>query len=406
MNSATRSLIILLVTFCTEVSLAQNSYNLTLADSGTAQHAPRIEYRNARAYLAYIQAKVGANGDIMFATRPLGQQLFSAPVAITTTGTVNASLQRGPEFVVTPDGMIHMVWMEQRFKANPDVFYSRGTENGTNWSEAIDISQDAQLATQDFPSIAADSSGNVYVAWIDNREIIEGKSMNDHVYLTRSFNGGVTWDVPRKAENNPGGVGGSCECCRTAIAASADGDLYIAYRTNMANIRDIFVSRSNDKGETFDESIRVQTKEWMVHACPATGPMVALDARENLHVVYRSAANANKAAIFYNLLPNGMNRTFTEIPLTPVGGSTANYADIAVTPNGALNVVYQQSGLIYERNSTNGGNSWSSATKLDSLDAMQVFPIVGYDPATSTLSTLWQDDRRDKNDILLLDRAF
>ncbi len=406
MTTVMKSLFVLALMCWAAVSQAQTTANLTLADSGIAQLAPRIEHRDGRAYLAYIKAAVGSNGDIMLATRAPGEQTFSMPAAVTSTGKINATLQRGPEFAVAPDGTIHMVWMEQRFKANPDIFYSRGTENGTKWTEAEDISRDAQIATQDFPSIAVDSAGNVYVAWIDNREIVEGMSTNDHLYLTRSFDGGMTWDTPKRAERNPGALGGTCECCRTAMAASADGDLYIAYRTNMDNLRDIFVARSNNKGDTFDESIRVQTKEWMIHACPATGPMVALDARENLHVVYRSAANANKAAIFYNLLPKGMSRTFTEIPMTTASGSSANYADIAVTPNGAMSLVYQQSGLIYERISTDGGNSWSSATETDSLDVMQAFPIVGYDPAVGMLSTLWQDDRRDKNDIVAIERPF
>lgn len=406
MNSASRLFLFVALFACSTSASAQSLTNLTLADSGAAQLAPRIEHRNGRSYAAYIRARSGSNGDIMFMTRGAGEMTFSAPVAVTNTGKINATLQRGPEFVVAPDGTIHMVWMEQRIANSPDVFYSRGTKHGTEWTQPVDISQDGQIATQDFASIAVDSSGNVYVAWVDNREVPQGKSMNDHIYITRSFNGGMTWDAPRRAEKNPGAIGGSCECCRTAIAASADGDLYIVYRTNMENIRDIFVARSTDKGETFEESIRVQTKEWRINACPATGPMAALDSRENLHMVYRSAANANKAVVFYNLLPKGFDQTFTEMPLTPIWGTTANYADIAVTDSGAISVVYQQSGQIYERASSNGGTYWTPDVPVDSAGSDQGYPIVGSNDATHKLVILWQDDRRDKNDILAQERDF
>lgn len=366
---------------------------------GVPELAPRIEYRDGIKFIAYIQAKQGANGDIMFTSA--SGNAFSGPVAVTTSGKVNASLQRGPEFVFSPNGFVHLVWMEQKINNSPDIFYSRSTNGGMAWSAPLDISRDQQRATQDFPSIASDSAGNLYVAWIDNRDLIDGNSQNDHLYFTRSLDQGNTWDTPRRAENNPGNIGGSCECCRTAIAASPDGDLYVAYRTNMQNMRDIFVARSYDRGETFGESIRVQTAPWMIMACPATGPMIALDERENLHIVYRSAGNQNRSAVYYNLLPNGSSRTFPEIPLTALAGSGANYPDIAVSEAGSLSVVYQQSGSVYNRSSSDGGNTWTPAAKFDMTASTQTYPTVAYDPASAGFSTVWQDDRRDMGDVML-----
>jgi hypothetical protein len=398
---------LLIVLFCSfPISAqAQPSYILTTADSGVSQMAPRVEHKANETYIAYIRANSGASGDIMFTSRSIDAE-FIAPVAVTNSGKVNASLQRGPEFVVAPNGSIHMVWMEQRIDNNPDIFYARSTDNGVTWTSARDISLDGQRATQDFPSIAVDSLGGLYVIFIDNRDVVDDISTNDHISITRSFDDGTTWTAPVRVEKNPGDVGGSCECCRTAIAASPDGHVYVVYRSNMKNYRDIFVARSMNRGESFEESIRVQTTPWMIMACPATGPMVTLDARENLHVVYRSSAINNKSAIFYNLLPNGSDKTFKEQSLSPAGGSSANFADIAVTPKGALSVVYQQSGLIYERVSTDGGNFWRAATKVDSLDAMQSFAIVSYDAQQKALLTSWQDDRRDPSDIIYKETPF
>jgi hypothetical protein len=388
---------------------------LELSHEGTVELAPRIAYRDGIKYIAYIRGVQGANGDIMFAVQLNSDSAtpssFKTPVAITNTGKVNATLQRGPEFVFSPNGHIHLVWMEQKISNSPDIFYSRSTDDGMTWSAPKDISRDEQRAAQDFPSIAADSAGNLYVDWIDNRDLIDGNSQNDHLYLTRSLDNGNTWETPKRIDNNPGSdgqpSGGSCECCRTAIAASPDGDVYVGYRTNMDNpddrsSRDIFVERSADRALNFGQAIRVQTKPWMIMACPATGPMIALDKRQNLHIVYRSAAYDDKSILFYNLLPKGSDRTFNEIPLTNLAGSGANFPDIALAMSGALSVVYQQSGSVFNRLSLDGGNTWTMAMKLDAASTTQSFPRIAYDLWTSDFSAVWQDTRRDDGDVMLL----
>jgi hypothetical protein len=378
---------------------AQESMNLTIAETG-AQVAPRIESKAGRVYAAYIRLKQLSNGDIMFRSRGAGEQMFSSAVAVTNTGKINATLQRGPEFVVTPDGTIHMVWMEARVGTNPDIYYSRGTENGTKWSAPVDISVDQQRATQDFPSIAADSAGNIFVAWIDNRDLIDGKLENDQIYTTRSTDGGTNWSAPKRASFNPGDVGGSCECCRTSIAATPDGDVLITYRVNMDNRRDIFVSRSRDMGVTFQTAIRVQTKPWMIMACPATGPMTALDKKGNLHIVYRSAASG-EGFVYYNLLMHNASQTFVEMKLSSTG--SANNADIAVSENGALSAVYESGSNVVERRSYDGGNSWTQEIPIDEVTSTKAYPTTTVDHATSKVLTVWQDDRRDKNDVMLLE---
>lgn len=374
--------------------------NLTSAEIG-AQVAPRIESRSGRTYAAYVRLKQLANGDIMFMSRGAGEQMFSSAVAVTNTGKINATLQRGPEFVVTPDGTIHMVWMEARVGTNPDIYYSRGTEDGTKWSAPVDISVDQQRATQDFPSIAADSAGNIFVAWIDNRDLIDGKLENDQIYMTRSSDGGATWSAPKRASFNPGDVGGSCECCRTSIAATPDGDVLITYRVNMDNHRDIFVARSRDMGVTFQTAIRVQTKPWMIMACPATGPMTALDKKGNLHIVYRSAASG-EGFVYYNQLMHDASMTFPEMRLSSTG--SANNADISVAENGALTTVYESGDDVVERRSYDGGNSWSEETVVEAVNSTKAYPTTTVDLATSKVISVWQDDRRDKSDVMLLER--
>ena len=376
----------------TQLSSAQSKAPeiISLADSGSTDLTPRIAHKNGITYAAWIQAGLSANGNIAFATRGAGEAQFATPVLLTTSAKVNATLQRGPEFVVTPDGTIHVVWMEE-----VDIHYSRSVDRGRTWSAPVDISRDDHRATQDFPSIAADSLGVLYVIWVDNRDLIDGKSSNDHIVMTRSSDNGATWDLPRKVENNPGGEGGSCECCRTSIAAAGDGHVFIAYRSNISNRRDIFAARSLNGGAIFETSIALQSKPWHLMSCPATGPLVAVDAEEGMHVVYRTGGFDGKSAVFYNRLRLNDQAPSAEFALGPLGDA-ANYPAIALSSDGAPVVAYQRSSKIYYRRL--GGAGWTDEEEIYSAGKAQRF--VWLSAEGNGVAAAWEDKVRDRSDIL------
>src|SRR6185369_6718113 len=57
------------------------------------------------------------------------------------------------------------------------------------------------------------------------------------------------------------GMGEACPCCRTNIATTDDGTLYLAWRqVYPGNIRDVVVAHSSDKGATWSEPVRVPAR--------------------------------------------------------------------------------------------------------------------------------------------------
>lgn len=374
---------------------------LSISDSNVADRAPIIHIRNGVQYLSWVRSvKNSANGDIWFTRSTDGGQTFAGRSQVTTTGNINSNFQRAGQFVIDPQGTIHLIWLGEVNRL-PDVFYARSTDQGVTWTAPQSLTLDSGKHAQDFPSIACDSSGVVYVAWIDARDRKNLGDKFDQLYFTRSMNGGASWNIPSRVNRNPNNIGGTCECCKTDMEVSPDGDIYIAFRTNLDNIRDIFIARSFDRGNTWGEIIRAQTDTWMIMQCPATGPNIALDGAKNLHVVWRDSHDG-KSSIYYTQLPHGFDSCYKNYRLTEAG-AIGNYADIAVSPNGYIAVTYQRregtkDHAVY-KTSCEGGISWTPETRMNLYDSDQEFAMCTFDK--NAFYALWHDTQRDAADLMM-----
>jgi len=107
-----------------------------------------------------------------------------------------------------------------------------------NLSDADGTSCCARLATQD---------DNVYVVWQDN---LEG-NLNLRVYLARSTNGGKTFADPVDLSGNS-----FSDAANAAIALDGD-DVHVVWTFLGEGTGDIFHTRSQDSGQTFDVAVNL-----------------------------------------------------------------------------------------------------------------------------------------------------
>ncbi len=140
-------------------------------------------------------------------------------------------------------------------------------------------------------------------------------------------------------------AGGVCYCCKTALAAGANGGIYAAWRQVYAgNIRDIAFARSTD-GRTFAPPARVSEDNWMLDGCPENGPSLAVDARDRVHVVWPTllpAADSTSEptlALFYAMSADG--RTFTPRARIPTAG-VARHPQVALGSRDELFIVWDE----------------------------------------------------------------
>ena len=267
-----------------------------------------------------------------------------------------------------------MVWTEDRINAQNDVWYVRSNDNGKTWTQPVSImdADDSAKYSQDFAAIAIDSSEHLYVTFLDNRDLLRKTSTNMQLLMIKSVDGGNTWSKAIRASNMPRGIGGTCECCKQEIVSSPEGHLYSAFRSNINNVRDIYIARSMNSGDSWDTAIKAQAGDWTINACPTTGPNMLLDAKENLHLVWKDSRDATKRSIaYYTLLLKGATKVLPNIAISRRTNQSANWPSISMGPDGVLLAAYQIAAgggqQIRYTLSRDGGTTWSQDTSLNSV---------------------------------------
>lgn len=122
------------------------------------------------------------------------RMLHQAWLAVDTTGSVN-------------NGNLYVVWASDptgNFD-NSDVFFSRSTNAGANWSAPVQLG--GGTTTDQFePAIAVGGDeGSVSVAWYDRRNDT-ANNLNTDVYKAFSTDGGVTFGALQRVTNTNWGV--------------------------------------------------------------------------------------------------------------------------------------------------------------------------------------------------------
>ena len=355
--------------------------------------------RDGTIYISWVKGN-GTGSSIWMSHSTDGGSTFSAPVNACADANSNSDAQRTAKFVLDTKGGIHMIWMATRKDKNPDVWYIRSTDNGTTWTSPMTLCDagDSNKFAQDFPAIACDSNDNLYASWLDFREpSIPGISPHGHIYFTKSTDHGTTWSKNIKADNMPGGIGGTCECCAQHIAVSPTGNIYIGFRSNIQELRNIYLARSTDKGETFELSLKIADGDWSLAACPMKGPNIRLDESETLHMAWGDAREG-PIHLYYASIPKGSTATPKNYQFDDPDATAINYPDVAVYKNGTVRALgYQTANFGIKYILTNGSTTIIDNQPLP-MGSNQAYITVLFTPdGTRYLS--YQDSKAGSPDI-------
>jgi hypothetical protein len=220
-------------------------------------------------HLIYFKGDPG-KGDVFYVTSDDYGENFSKPLRVNSTpGSVIAvGNVRGAHLAIGRKGRVHVAFMGSE-KAEPKgpnketpLIYTRLNDEGTAFEMQRNVIQSA-YGLNGGASLAADSAGNVYVAWHAGPEPTKQDEQYRCIWVAKSTDDGKTFAKEKRVFNDPTGA---CGCCGMRAFADSAGNVYTLYRSVTEGIhRDMYLLTSADKGLTFrGEKIH----EWNIDSCP------------------------------------------------------------------------------------------------------------------------------------------
>ena len=203
---------------------------------------------------------------------------------------------------------------------------------------------------------------------------------NAQYEITRSTDGGLTFP-PTTIANIAAAGAEVCECCPASIGVASENELYLAFRNNDNNLRDIWVAKSTDGGASFPEAVDIDTTDWIAFICPQSGPDILLSGDSIFSVFFNGKTGSE--IYFSSMNKNSMDAGYQfQFPSYSGQDESQNFPSIAGNGD-TLGVVWQESGAnnneIYMAWSTNGsGDLLNNYLVIDNGPSSQKQPDMIY----------------------------
>jgi len=291
-------------------------------------------------HLIYYAGDRG-KGDLFYVKSSNGGATWSRPLRVNSEAGTAMSIGtiRGGQIAIGRRGRIHVAWngsgqAEAIGPLNPEsgkrgapMLYSRLNDAGTAFEP------ERNLMTHTFGldgggAVAADTAGNVYVAWHGKAPGARAGEAGRQVFVAVSRDDGKTFDAERAASD---GATGACGCCGLAIHADAKGTVRVLYRSATENVhRDIYLLTSDDRGRSFTTR---KLHEWNINACPMSS-MAFAEANGRVDGAWETAGQ-----VYFENLSGGKAVVPTDAPGDERG---RKHPRLAMGPNGTTLLIWTE----------------------------------------------------------------
>jgi hypothetical protein len=326
-----------------------------LAVEGRANANPSIAARGAFVAVTWSAATTNAM-DIFVATSRDGGRSFGAPVQVNAVaGDARVSGEQPPRVALVPstrgEPAVVVVWTTKA-GANWRLLSARSTDGGRTFATAVPVPGSSADGSRGWESIAVDAQGQVDVLWLDHRDL----AMSAAAPMTHDMSTKPKADPTARAEKSqlyfaaldgrrPTAISitrSVCYCCKTSLV-TAGSNVYAAWRhVYLGSYRDMAFTVSRDRGRTFAPPLRISEDHWQLDGCPDNGPALAVDRRQQVHVVWPTSPDgkdASSLAIFYARSVNGTS--FSARTKLPTRGPAA-HPQIVIDGNGSPVVTWDE----------------------------------------------------------------
>lgn len=284
------------------------------------------------------------------------QRVNAAPERIAADG------ENRPKLAFGEAGEIYVSWtqsLEVPFSGH--VRLARSLDGGQSFAAPLTVNDDRQAISHRFESMTVTPDGRIHLVWLDKRlsqaATRQGKKYPGiSVFAAVSSDRGASFAPNRKLADH------SCECCRIALAVDTDGTPVAVWRHVFGtNIRDHALLRLDGKSTRQ----RVSHENWAVDACPHHGPALDIGPDGVYHLVWYSGAEQRRGLFYAHSRDQG--RSFSAP--AAFGQNTAQAGHPQIESHGrhvvrAWREFDGQQSVVRVQRSHDGGNRWDAARTL------------------------------------------
>jgi hypothetical protein len=281
---------------------------------------------------------------------------------------------------------VHVVWYDFRDGNiyNPDVniYYKRSTNNGTNWSNDIKLTNDPGASFE--PAIAL-SGTYLHVVWYDNRHGYY------EIYYKRSSNEGTDWGPDTRLTNYS-------EDSKSPSLYAIGSAVHLVWTDWRDRNWEIYYKRSVNYGSSWTSDIRLTNSAGF-----SEHPMIVVSNSGNIiHVVWQDSRDDlvnHTYEIYYKRSTDGGVTWSSDTRLTNAANQS-RWPCIALWGS-VLHLVWTDARNgnddIYYKKSTNDGATWGPDIRLTTNSTPQIQPSIALSYTGGTIVHIVWDDWRHGN---------
>jgi hypothetical protein len=243
-----------------------------------------------------------------------------------------------PQVVVDGRGAVHLIYLSGD-PAQADIFYTRSTDQGTTWSEAIRVNSGRgsaiAIGTVRGPHLALGRDGIVHVAWMGSSAAEpRGPGKASPMLYARMASGTSGFEPQRNLiVAHPGLDGGA------SVAADQNGNVFVAWHAPQqmpGNEQDrrVWVARSTDDGKSFAPEVPVSPAS--TGGCGCCGMRISC-ADGKLIALYRGASEMVNRGMYRIVAGEDLTQPQVEqIAPMKIGVCVMSTAALSPTSTGVL----------------------------------------------------------------------
>jgi DNA-binding beta-propeller fold protein YncE len=291
---------------------------INLSNNTGASERPWITANGSNVYVAWKDDSIEPFPDIYFTRSTDAGATFEPPERLSNMGQYMAENVQ----VAVSGNNVFVVWNEYTDlfpEVTADIFFRKSDDYGRNFGPTINLSSNSGNSW--FPQIAV-AAGNVFVTWPDNQT-----NGNWEVFFTRSTDAGATFESTHNLSNNSGSLG-------PPRMVASGSDVYVSWRDNSFSASfDVLFIKSSDGGATFSNITNLSKS-------PGTSddPEIASSGDGNVFVVWENTGPGNFDIFLAKSRDRG--QTFDNSTNMSIDRPYSLFSKIAVGYNNTINLVW------------------------------------------------------------------